>query len=378
MSGHHAGGPNHERWSSPGPGDNGLALDRSLSLGSTGSQGRPYQERCVDPVEPLSVPRRGTTHKANPKDANGKEFEIQDILPVPAESSSSSRMCECGPCTSMAACRIFVCNLLTCGLFRLCQRVPCLAPAESQSHEVKVARSAPGSSEKDESESGYTDVYIGGVKVDPFYLDEEPDVYKAPRQEPPRPFNLHKSGSMYLDEFGPVDEWSDDGVAGSGDVDSLISRKLLELYSQFQIDELAKCTSDSVFLKRTSDISRLISDIVREHNLEEQDAECRLVHGIIRLSTRKSKKRPPVRRVETPADSGTETMKGSFSLTDSNYNDLDVQISRETPSDVQARKMRYNSDRANSSSSPTTFSPAYRETDSDSSGLPLLHRYPRT
>ncbi|KAG5265111.1 hypothetical protein AALO_G00261550 [Alosa alosa] len=375
MSGHHTGGPNHERWSLSGPGGNGLGLDRSLSQGSTGSQGRPYQERCVDPVEPLSVPRRGTTHKANPRDANGKEVEIQDFLPVPAESSSSSRMCECSPCASVAACRIFVCNVLTCGLF---QRVPCLAPAESQSEEVKVARSTPSSAKKDESESGYTDVYIRGVKVDPIYLDDEPVFYKAPRQEQPRPFGLHKSGSVYLDEFGPGDEWSDDGVAGSGNVDSLISRKLLDLYSQFQIDELAKCTSDSVFLKRTSDISRLISDIVREHNLEEQDAECRLVHGIIRLSTRKSKKRPPVRRLETPADSGTETMKGSLSLTDSNYNDLDVQISKETPSDVLARQMRHNSDRANSSSSPTTFSPAYRETDSDSSGLPLLHRYPRT
>lgn len=264
----------------------------------------------MDPIDPLSVPR-GATHKANPRDANGKETEIQDFLPVPAEPSSSG-MCACGPCTSVAACRTFVCDLLTCGLYRLCRSVPCLAPAESQSQVVKVSRSAPSSPEKDESDSGYTDIYFRGQKVGPIYLDDEPVILKPPQQEQLPPFDLHKSGSVYLDEFGPGDEWSD------GDVDSLISRKLLELYSQFQIDELAKCTSDSVFLKRTSEISRLISDISREHNLEEQDAECRLVYGIVRLSTRKSKKRPPIRRVETPADSGTETMKGSFSFTDSN------------------------------------------------------------
>lgn len=315
MSGRHSGDPNHERWSPSGTGGNGVSLGRTLSQGSTASQGRPYQERCVDPIEPVSlsvsVPR-GAAHKANPRDANGKEKEIQEFLPVPAEPSSSG-MCACGPCTSVAACRTFVCNLLTCGLYRLCRRVPCLAPAENQSQEAKAPRSTPSSPEKDEPESGYTDIYFRGQKVGPIYLDDdEPVIVKPPQQEQLRPFDLHKSGSVYLDEFGP-DEWSD------GDVDSLISRKLLELYSQFQIDELAKCTSDSVFLKRTSEISRLISDISREHNLEEQDAECRLVHGIVRLSTRKSKKRPPIRRVELPADSGTETMKGSFSFTDSNY-----------------------------------------------------------
>lgn len=310
MSGRHTGGPNHERWSPSSTGGNGVSLGRNLSQGSTASQGRPYQERCVDPIEPPTVPR-GFTHKADPKDANGKETEIQDFLPMPAEPSSSA-MCVCGPCASVAACRTFVCNLLTCGLYRLCRSIPCLAPAESRSQEAKVPRPTPSSPEKDESESCYTDIYLHGVPVDPIYLDDEPVIYKPPQQEQLRPFDLHKSGSVYLDEFGPGDEWND------GDVDSLISRKLLELYSQFQIDELAKCTSDSVFLKRTSEISRLISDISREHNLEEQDAECRLVHGIVRLSTRKSKKRPP-RRIDTPADSGTETMKGSFSFTDSNY-----------------------------------------------------------
>ncbi|XP_012686844.2 keratinocyte differentiation factor 1 [Clupea harengus] len=365
MSGHHTGGPNPEKWSLTGSGGN--SLEPTHSQGDSGSLGRPYQERCVDPIEPPSVPM-GTAHKADPRYANGKEAEIQDFLPVP-EPSSGTYMCT--PCVSVASCRTFVCSVVTCGLYRLCRRIPCLAPEESQSQEAKVpSSSAPSSPEKDESESGYTDIYFRGMKVDPIVLDDEPVFYRPPQQD------LHKSGSVYLDGFEAVDEWSD----GGGDVDSLISRKLLELYTQFQIDELANCTSDSVFLKRTSDISRLISDIVAEHKLEEQDAECRLVHGIIRLSTRKSKKRPPVRRAVTPADSGTETMKGSFSLTDSNSNDLDVQISKETASDVKARQMRHNSDRANSSSSPTTFSPAYRETDTESSGLPLLplDRYPRT
>lgn len=52
------------------------------------------------------------------------------------------------------------------------------------------------------------------------------------------------------------------------DVASLITQKLLEVFSEFEINELSKCTSDSMFLKRSQEISQLISDIVQEHNIK--------------------------------------------------------------------------------------------------------------
>ena len=105
----------------------------------------------------------------------------------------------------------------------------------------------------------------------------------------------------------------------SREIDVLIFKKLTELFSVHQIDELAKCTSDTVFLEKTSKISDLISSITQDYHLDEQDAEGRLVRGIIRISTRKSRTRPQTTegrstRGAAPAaapDSGHETMVGS-------------------------------------------------------------------
>ncbi|XP_028820337.1 keratinocyte differentiation factor 1 [Denticeps clupeoides] len=322
----------------------------------------PYQERCVDPPD-ASAPK-GAAHKAQHQDANGKEAEIQEFLPTAAESASAA--CACAPCVSVAACRRMACSVLTCGLYRTCRRVPCLGPGSGSADELKAVRpAAPRSPSRSETES---DFRIRGEKVvGPLPVMDDVVFVGPSKAESARPSVPHPLDSLY---------WDDDPEDTCGDVDSLIARKLLDLYSLIQIEELARCTSDSVFLKRTSEISQLIADVVKQHNLEEQDAECRVVHGIIRLSTRKSRHRPPGRRLDTPPDSGNDTMRPSASVTDSNCNDLE--ISKETSEDVRARNMRHNSGQAQSSGSPTTFSPAYRDTDTDSSGLPLLARCRQT
>lgn len=96
-----------------------------------------------------------------------------------------------------------------------------------------------------------------------------------------------------------------------------------------QIEQLAKCTSDVSFSRKTNEISDLINSIAQDYNLEEQEAECRLVHGVIRISTRnksskgynKSKdykshdamQHTNGRRDGTLPDSGNETMTFTFS-----------------------------------------------------------------
>ncbi|TMS17876.1 Keratinocyte differentiation factor 1 [Larimichthys crocea] len=173
------------------------------------------------------------------------------------------------------------------------------------------------------------------------------------------------------------DDWED----GEENVDSLITKKLLELYSEYQIEELARCTSDSVFLKKSKAINHLINSLAEEHKMDEQEAECRLVRGIIRISTRKSTKKKPAvsRRERTLSDSGNETMRESGSFSFSNNNDYksnpNIQISELTPSDKCARDIWRNNG-GHTSTSPTGYSPSHTETNS--SGVPLIRTSVRT
>lgn len=223
----------------------------------------------------------------------------------------------------------------------------------------------------------------------------------------PMPRHTHKSGkgggggggglrpvsdtSIYSREDLDLDDLNSD--TGT-DIDSLITKKLLELYALHQIDQLAKCTSDSSFSRKTIEISDLIYSIAHDYNLEQQEAECKLVHGVIRISTRKAKraKNPPhhsssaapapagqrlnARSDGTLPDSGNETM--TFFSSDM----PEVKVSELTSSDELARKMRHYSGRTLSSGSaaasyPYTpsypYSPYQQETETDSSGAPLLH-----
>lgn len=138
----------------------------------------------------------------------------------------------------------------------------------------------------------------------------------ADKKESPRPDSYT---SLLANDYYDKDDPSD-----STDIDSLITRKLLELYALHQIDQLAKCTSDSSFSRKTNEISELIYSIAQDYNLEEQEAECKLVHGVIRISTRKGKRkksqlsghRPNGRSDRTLPDSGNETMTNTFESSD--------------------------------------------------------------
>ncbi|XP_018416673.1 PREDICTED: keratinocyte differentiation factor 1 [Nanorana parkeri] len=229
----------------------------------------------------------------------------------------------------------------------------------------------------------YPDLKLMGVPVynrQPVVSDIE-TVKETPVPVPP-PALHSTSGDYYsLRESDP--ELSRlNGSLSSADIDVLIWHKLNELFSLHQIDELARCTSDTVFLEKSSKITELISSLTQDYRLEEQDAECRLVRGIIRISTRKVPRRgTPSRGGEKGGgqqhnsrsggkapDSGNESMQES-GLT--SQDDLDVKISQETSSDLMARNMR----RYSAPGSPFQKDDSLPDTETDSSGTPLLKVY---
>lgn len=302
---------------SSGPGSFRHGPSRSSSQRSS------YEERCVDPPEErLPTPEPKTVHKASLKDANGKESETIGFIPGSADPSSATQTCN--PCAPPSSCRSFVCSVITCGLYRVCQRsgfAPCLAPNESSPDEPeKVSLRSVRDNKEEDGTDWLGDVHIAGVKVDSAreYLDAET---KLPSYVAPPAAGQTQPSHPSLQDSLRFDDWED----GEEDVDSLITKKLLELYSEYQIEELARCTSDSVFLRKSKAINQLINSLAEEHKMDEQEAECRLVRGIIRISTRKStKKRPHVSRVErTLSDSGNETMRESESFSFSNNSKME-------------------------------------------------------
>lgn len=291
------------------------------------SQRSSYEERCVDPVEDR-LPTMSPS-KAQLKDANGKEFETIGFIPGSADPPSTVHTCN--PCASPRSCGTFMCHLLTCGLYRFCQHsalVPCLVPNESspvEAEKISLRSVNQGDNKEEDVADWLGDVHIAGVKVERprEYLDDEirPPPLVRPASGPTQPSHPSLHESMQFDDWEDVEE----------NVDSLITKKLLELYSEYQIEELARCTSDSVFLRKSKAINQLINSLAEEHKMDEQEAECRLVRGIIRISTRKSTKtRPPTaRRERTLSDSGNETMRESSSFSFSNNSKSDFpQFSR--------------------------------------------------
>ncbi|KAM9838910.1 uncharacterized protein kdf1b [Aulostomus maculatus] len=338
---------------SSGPGSYQLGLCYLSSQRST------YEERSVDPVMyEQHTPEPRTVLKAQLKDANGKEFETTGLIGSSADPPSSTQTCS--PCASPQSCRTFMCSVLTCGLYRVCIFAPCLMPKENSPDEpekVSLRAVNPNKVNEEDGTDWLSDVCIAGVKVNSprEYLDIES---KNPSYVP----TVSGKTQLYLQDSLRLDSWED----GEENVDSLITKKLLELYSEYQIEELARCTSDSVFLRKSKAINQLINSLAEEHRMDEQEAECRLVRGIIRISTRKSTKRPPTSRMaRTLSDSGNETMRGSDSSSFSNNNDYksnpNIQISELTSSDKCAREMWKNNRGHTSSSS-----------ENNSSDVPLL------
>ncbi|XP_026096797.1 keratinocyte differentiation factor 1-like [Carassius auratus] len=300
----------------------------------------PYRERSVDPTE-TEIQHFGVRHKVS-RDANGNTTGPETVSFLSVKEEPVSGTCVCGPCASVRSCRRLFCSVLTCGLYRVCRRLPCLVSSESSAPKAPVETQ----SSSPQTENGfYSDLRIGGVKVDTSVIEED---------EEHASFSTSKFEMDSRSYFGslPGDEMLNS--SGMEDVDKLITRKLMEVFSEFEINELAKCTTDSMFLRRSREISQLISDIVEEHSMEEQEAECRLVREIIRISTRKSKKKkkPTVRPQELQRDSGNDTWdskKSSFNST----SDGKLQISMERSDDIEARKLRNNSSQS--------FSPSLQE-----------------
>uniref|UniRef100_A0A671N8T0 Keratinocyte differentiation factor 1-like n=1 Tax=Sinocyclocheilus anshuiensis TaxID=1608454 RepID=A0A671N8T0_9TELE len=337
----------------------------------------PYRERSVDPVE-IEIQPFGVRHKVN-KDANGNTTGPETVSFLPSKEEPVSGTYMCVPCASVRSCRKLFCSVLTCGLYRVCRRLPCLLSSESSAPKAPVENQ----SSPPQAENGfYPDIRIGGVKVDTSVIEDN-------ASSPPQAENgfypdiciggvkvdtsviedneEHASFSTSKIEMDSPIYFSslleDDLLCGSGmeDVDKLITRKLMEVFSEFEINELAKCTTDSMFLRRSREISQLISDIVEEHDMEEQEAECRLVREIIRISTRKSKKKPQVRPQELQRDSGNDTWNSKRNSQKSSFSSMSdgkLQISMERSDDIEARKLR--------NSSSQSFSPSLQET-----GVPI-------
>lgn len=274
----------------------------------------------MDPVEEeLLAQQSSSIHKAQPKDANGKDAETTAFLSQPEPTSAQT----CSPCSSWRSCRSLACSVLTCGLYNVCRNslfAPCLAPSQSSPDEpekISLRGGNPRDNREEDAADWLGDVCIGGVKV------ESPREYLEAESRPPsqlRPLSgTAQPSHPSLHQSLQFDDWEDQ----EENVDSLITKKLLELYSEYQIEELARCTSDSVFLNKSETINQLINSLAEEHKMGEQEAECRLVRGIIRISTRKSsRKRPAVRRERTLSDSGNDTMRDSEVLPSSNNSEF--------------------------------------------------------
>ncbi|XP_065713238.1 keratinocyte differentiation factor 1 [Patagioenas fasciata] len=349
--------------------------------------------------------------KAELKDSNGREAETITFISGTAEAPPNQSFC----CSSLAQAwntyKAVFCCIVTCGgCFQDCSvcipypgptetstddgkngdyngRLPNspanISPAEKNGNQIK--KSSMGSS------FSYPDVKLKGIPVyqnrSPSHhlesdscckelLPEKP--FRNSIEKPPLPSSHRSSEEYYSFHESDLDISELNGSMSSREIDVLIFKKLTELFSVHQIDELAKCTSDTVFLEKTNKISDLINSITQDYNLDEQDAECRLVRGIIRISTRKSRVRPHISvpsqsheekssRGNAP-DSGNETMLESMVIS---QDDLAVQISEETPADVLARNMR----RHSSAGSPTSRDSSFQDTETDSSGAPLLQVY---
>uniref|UniRef100_A0A671W4R3 Keratinocyte differentiation factor 1 n=1 Tax=Sparus aurata TaxID=8175 RepID=A0A671W4R3_SPAAU len=304
--------------------------------------------------------------RGQPRNGTGRSSQTIGFIPGSADSAPTGRHA-CGSCASMgwSGCKALICCVLTCGFYG--SREPCLPVNESSTDHPPKAGSEPHppngmavtnptcgiplepskstkASKLPTSDSfRYPDVRIAGQTVR--YPVAAPKRTRTPgKGESQRPVS---NTSLLSREDYDLDDLSDTGT----DIDSLITKKLLELYALHQIDQLAKCTSDSSFSRKTNEISELIYSIAQDYNLEEQEAECKLVHGVIRISTRKSKRnkshqpagqRPNGRSDGTLPDSGNETMTNTFISSDF----PEVKVSEQTPSDELARKMRHYSGRS--------------------------------
>lgn len=294
--------------------------------------------------------------KADLKDSNGREAETITFISGTAEAPPSQSFC----CSSLSQAwntyKAVFCCIVTCGgCFQDCSVcIPYPGPAETSTDDGKngdyngrlpnspanVSPTEKNGNQIKKSSMGssfsYPDVKLKGIPVYPnrspsHHLEADSCCKEQLSEKPSRnsvdkaqlPSSHRSSEEYYSFHESDLDISELNGSMSSRQIDVLIFKKLTELFSVHQIDELAKCTSDTVFLEKTNKISDLINSITQDYNLDEQDAECRLVRGIIRISTRKSRVRPHIsipasqsheeksNRGNAP-DSGNETMLESM------------------------------------------------------------------
>ncbi|KAM9319539.1 keratinocyte differentiation factor 1 [Gastrophryne carolinensis] len=337
-------------------------------------------QRHSSPAQISSDP--STRHRSAPEDLT--------FISGSAESPPEEKPCCCTLSHAWSSYRDVLCYVVSCSF---CLRkdpeeyIPCSVDVTDcppvNGHPANSPR-VPRVGERKKTYLGnsfsYPDIKLGGVPVyrPPVVTDTE--TTKEPPAPVPPPAARTSEDYFSMQESDP-DLSRMSGSLSSADIDVLIWQKLTELFSLHQIDELAKCTSDTVFLEKSSKITELISSLTQDYQLEEQDAECRLVRGIIRISTRKVRTRgTPSRSAEKGGqqqnsrseakapDSGNESMQES-GLT--SQDDLDVKISQETSSDLMARNMR----RYSAPGSPFHKDDSLQDTETDSSGTPLLKVY---
>ncbi|XP_051844053.1 keratinocyte differentiation factor 1 [Antechinus flavipes] len=356
-------------------------------------------------LAPPATPRRA--RRPGPRDPGGRESESITFISGSAEAPLDSGSCclprpwvwnLCKAVFCFRRCR--ACYQRCGGCVRSCEAcLPALGPSEPSADEGwgkehnggpaprSPAVSAPSRHDRAGFKSAigssfsYPDVKLKGIPVYPYRGADADSCHKEPLAEQPARRSLpgtlggspRSSEEYYSFHESDLDlSEMNGGSMSSREIDVLIFKKLTELFSMHQIDELAKCTSDTVFLEKTNKISDLISSITQDYHLDEQDAECRLVRGIIRISTRKSRNRPATacesRLSRGPApDSGTDTMVASVLSQD----ELTVQISQETTSDAIARKLRP----YGAPGYPPSHDSSFQGTETDSSGAPLLQVY---
>lgn len=339
MPGHNTGAPQSSRHHDHGSGSRAekYRQARSASKESSASQDLyrdPHRDHHADHYR-HSENKHGRS-RSHPRNGTERGSETIGFIPGSADGAPGSRHA-CGSCASMgwSGCKALICCVLTCGFYG--SREPCLTVNESSTdHPTKAggdphppngmavtnptcgvalepSKAAKASKLPTSDSFRYPDVRIAGRTVR--YPVSAPKRTRVPgKGESQRPV----SNTSLLS----CDNYDLDGSDTGTDIDSLITKKLLELYALHQIDQLAKCTSDSSFSRKTNEISELIYSIAQDYNLEEQEAECKLVHGVIRISTRKGKRnksyqsggqRPNGRSDGTLPDSGNETMTNTFS-----------------------------------------------------------------
>lgn len=349
MPGHNTGAPppppRHHKHP-PGP-----RVDKHRQARTASKEVAAGQDPCRDPYREHQQehhhadPGRPVRGRAPPRNGAGRGSETIGFIPgsadgPPGGGGGGGRAC--GSCASVgwSGCKALICCVLTCGFYG--GREPCLPANESSTDHPAKAAAAAGGDPRPPNGTALTNPTCGvpsepaksskPSKLPPSDSFRYPDVriagrtVKYPVTAPRRPRPPGRGGETQRPASNTsllsCDTYDLDVSDTGADIDSLITKKLLELYALHQIDQLAKCTSDSSFSRKTNEISELIYSIAHDYNLEEQEAECKLVHGVIRISTRKGKRnrscqsggqRPNGRSDGTLPDSGNETMTNTFS-----------------------------------------------------------------